>query len=59
MKNIILIGTSNDGMVVFSIYNKRYKYSIDAALIPYVAKVAEYKSGEALNFVKQRGRLLK
>jgi len=59
MNSILLVSTSNDGIVVFSIHNKRYRYYIDAALIPYIVKVAERKSGKALNFVKKRGELLK
>jgi len=58
MKFIMLVSTSNDGIVVFSIYNKRYTYYIDAALIPYISKIAEHKPGKALNFVKKRGELL-
>lgn len=57
--NIQIISTSSDGIISFSISDKRYTYSIDAALIPYVSKIAEYTPGKAFNFVKEKGELLK
>ena len=58
MNTIILSSRCKDGTISFSIKGKRYVYYIDAALHPHIIKTAYYNPGKALNFVKQRGKLV-
>jgi len=54
-----LTSTSSEGECSFNVSGVEYTYQIDAGHMPYIERLARYAPFKALNFVKQRGKLIK